>query len=268
MLIKNWQHLFTVIIALFVFLTLPISDAYSVKFKKYYEGLPNFEKLQPFSKKKLSIHDELRRAIRRISVSDQHCPKKPRKSTPFGVVEICKATDIFLLRSIIKKLAPSLKAGEMTFWLKNLDGERELVIGYTLHDDLNKDPYFSIWLIRWNATFYRAHYAGHFLAGQLHAIRKFGPNPDEKKLFIRFQSCTECCPWIYLIAIDFSPDPEGKAFEFTYSRNHDHWHPTIEYVLPGKGHSVDAEVETRIPTHVSKEGPHLIQHFNNYDEKS
>ena len=104
-------------------------------------------------------------------------------------------------------------------------------------------------------------YAGPFLAGTLHAIKPFGPSVTNRMVFVRHQSCIECEPWIYVTVIDFSKVPNGAAFEFTYSRDHTAFVQTIEYELPGMGHSIDAEVETRIPPVFDVKGPHLIQHF-------
>jgi hypothetical protein len=237
--------------------------ASAVTFKQYYQGLPNFEKSGPFSEENLLLQKELRNALDKISISEQMCPKESLGYIDYissGIVRVCKSADHVILSSIISKMAPSLKPNNFKFWIAPTDKERDLIVGYTVYDPTYNDPYFSVWLLKWTGSRYRIHYAGHFLAGDLHAIRTFGPQ-RVKTIFVRFQSCTECCPWIYLIGLDFSVDPDGRAFQFTYSEDHSSWRPEIEYVLPGKGHSIDATVETRIPMVVSKEIPHLIQNF-------
>lgn len=249
-------------IALFHFIFCIVFTPYAsaVKFKEYYQGLPNFEKLRPFSETNALLQKELKNALSKILISEQMCPKESQGHIPSGMVKVCKSADHSLLSSIISKMAPSLKPNYFTFWIAQADKERDLIVGYTVHDPTYNDPYFSIWLLRWMGSRYKIHYAGHFLGGDLHAIRTFGPR-GAKTIFIRFQSCTECHPWIYLIGLDFSIDPDGRAFQFTYSEDRSSWRPEIEYVLPGKGHSIDATVETRIPKVVSKEIPHLIQNF-------
>jgi hypothetical protein len=64
---------------------------------------------------------------------------------------------------------------------------------------------------------------------------------------------------VYLTAVDFLHPPSGAFFEFTYAKDHKEFSPRIEYVVPGMGHSVDADVETRIPK--GNAGQHLMQHF-------
>jgi len=250
------------IVALAHFISCIILTPYvsAVTYKEYYQNLPDFEKLRPFSETNALLQKELKKEIGKISFSEQTCPKKPLGNILSGAVKICKPADHLILSSIISKMAPSLKPNNFAFWVAQADKERDLIVGYTVYDPTYNDPYFSIWLLRWTGSRYHIHYAGHFLAGALHAIKAFGPR-GARTIFIRFQSCTECCPWVYLIGLDFSLDPEGRPFQFTYSEDHSSWQPKIEYVLPGKGHSIDATVDTRIPKPVSSEMPQLIQNF-------
>ena len=108
---------------------------------------------------------------------------------------------------------------------------------------------------------YRAVHVGPFLEGRLHVIKSFGPFRKDKTVFVKFSSCTECEPIVYLLAVNFGASKDGSPFEFTYSEDHKSWSPTIEYELPGMGHTVDADVETRIPPSDGSLGPHLIQKF-------
>jgi hypothetical protein len=48
---------------------------------------------------------------------------------------------------------------------------------------------------------------------------------------------------------------------FTYDSDHKDYDETIEYELPGMGHSVEANVETRVPKSVTASVPDLIQVF-------
>jgi hypothetical protein len=92
-------------------------------------------------------------------------------------------------------------------------------------------------------------------------VQLFGP-VSRKAAFIRVFSCTERHPWVYLVACDFVPEPDGAAYEFSYAAEGvESWQAQIEYELPGMGHSIDAKVETRLPGQTIS-GPHLLQYFD------
>ena len=97
--------------------------------------------------------------------------------------------------------------------------------------------------------------------GTIYNIRPFGTSNESKVIFVQHFSCIECEPTVYLTAVAFdSAAASANAFEFTYATSHDGFDATIEYALPGQGHSIDAKVETRtLPP--SMKGPHLLQHF-------
>jgi hypothetical protein len=136
-----------VALAHFIFCIILTPYASAVTFKKYYQGLPDFEKLRPFSEGNALLQKELRNAIAKISISQQICPKDPQGSIPSGMVKVCKSADHANLSSIINKMAPSLKPNNFTFWIAQTEKERNLIVGYTVCDPTHNDPYFSIWLL-------------------------------------------------------------------------------------------------------------------------
>jgi hypothetical protein len=111
-----------------------------------------------------------------------------------------------------------------------------------------------------------AQFGGSFLSGQIHAIRPFGYENNANKVFVRHLSCLECEPWVYLSVLDFS-QPSARSFKFTYDSDHKDYGETIEYELPGMGHSVEAKVETRVPKGDAASVPDLVQVFRYTEEK-
>src|SRR5439155_17728370 len=118
------------------------------------------------------------------------------------------------------------------------DGEPEVIVEYIdLVGDANvKDPYLSLWHLRYDGSVYRPTYAGPFLVGSIHAQMAFGQSGNRDVVFIQHSSCTECHPWVYLTAVDFFPRPNGAAFEFTYGVVYMTFKYYIVYVLPEMGH--------------------------------
>lgn len=184
---------------------------------------------------------------------------------------VCEKDEHAEIRTLLLRLAPSLEEGHLTFWVDdmNQDGEAEIVAEHLdfsesydpKHPALGGDGYRSYWLLRWTGSKYEEIHVGPFLVGELHSIRPFGRATGEKVMFVKHQSCTACDPWIYQTVVDFYAGENGDVFRFTYSKDHQSFGPTLEYRLPGRGHSVDAEIETRtnLP---SENGPHLIQFFD------
>ena len=74
-------------------------------------------------------------------------------------------------------------------------------------------------------------------------------------------SSIECEPTTYITPIDFEAEGDAKPYEFTCADKHDSFDATLEYALPGMGHSVDASVETRLLP-PSSDGPHVLQFFH------
>lgn len=235
-----------------------------------YKGLPDYEKDRPFTGGDKATHQELREALLAAAAGARECESGSvpvPDLDPFVLgTNICNQSDFARIKALVGKLAPKLTRSRLTFWKVDMndDGEPDLLVGYV---DISKDEYFqyaylSLWLLRYDRDRYDAVYAGPFLGGGLHAIRSFGPSAQRKMVFVKHQSCIECCPWVYLTVIDFFAGPHGAVFEFTYSAGHSEFGRTIEYELPGRGHSIDAKVESRIPRAAGAQGPHLLQWFD------
>ncbi len=239
-----------------------------VRYKPYYQGIPDYEKMTVFRAEPAGTHAELRALLRKAPAGSSLCARGSVKATVVPPHElrtnICDLSAYSAIKTSIAQLAPSLNQQRWSFRKVDLDGdgEPEVIVEYVdLIGDANvKDPYLSLWHLRFDGTVYRPTYAGPFLVGSLHAEMAFGPADNSKKVFIRHSSCTECHPWVYLTVVDFFRRPNGAAFEFTYAKDHKSFKYEIEYVLPGMGHSVDAKVETRALAATSQ-GPHLMQQF-------
>ena len=246
-----------------------------IRFKPYYEGIPDYENKTVFLAEPASTHSEIRALLREAPTSKSLCVRGYVKGTvvlPHELrTNICNRSSYSAIKALIAKIAPSLDQQRWSFRKVDLDGdgEPEVIVEYVdLIGDANvKDPYLSLWHLRYNGTVYRSTYAGPFLVGNLHAQLAFGQSNDRKMVVVRHSSCTECHPWVYLTVIDFFRSPDGAAFEFTYADDHKSFKYDIEYILPGVGHSVDAKVETRALAATS-EGPHLIQQFRFDDGKT
>jgi hypothetical protein len=254
--------------ALLLFLALWAVAAHTeIRFKPYYRGVPDYQNTKIFQTEPATLHAEIRALVRKVKATGS-CVRGQVKATvvrPHKLrTNICDTSAYAGIKALIGKLAPSLDPRRLAFSKVDLDadGEPELLVEYVdlIGDEDVKDPYLSLWLLRYDGANYRATYAGPFLVGQIWARMPFGQTKNRNMVFVRHQSCTECHPWIYVSVVDFFREPNGAAFQFRYSDDPKDFGHTIEYVLPGMGHSVDAKVETRVlPT--STEGPHLLQQF-------
>ncbi|HZL69090.1 MAG TPA: hypothetical protein VFC29_17380 [Candidatus Limnocylindrales bacterium] len=236
-------------------------SASGVHFKAYYEGLPDLDKVPPFAAQTTEQANALHLLIEREKGSTASCA---RQSSPVpGTLEIC-GQGLASARQMLKAAAHGLPAGRFSrIWLVDLNGdrERELLGQYDVAAKPQEDRYTAFFAFQWNTGRYRVTAASWFLEGALLAVRSFG-STRAKKAFLRFESCTECEPWVYLTVVDFTVPPIGAGYEFGYDLQHpQERHPEIEYVLPGMGHSIDAKVETRVPVQPDLAGPHLLQHF-------
>jgi len=245
----------------------PSNAGGEVRYKPYYQGIPDYEKIAVFRAEPANTHTQLRALLKTAPVSSTLCVRGSVKST-WGPERlrsnVCDSSAYSAIKALIAELAPSLDRRRWSFRKVDLDadGEPEVIVEHIdLVGDANvKDPYLSLWHLRLDGGLYRATYAGPFLLGSLHAQMAFGQSGGRQAVFIRHDSCTECHPWVYLTVVDFFPRPGGAAFEFTYDRDHKTFKHTIEYALPGMGHSADAKVETRALA-ATPAGPHLMQQF-------
>ena len=238
-----------------------------LRYKSYYKGVPDYEHSNVFSSGTPEAVAQLREALQVAPARSSTC----RRGTVAGTVaahtlksNVCDNVAYSKVVGILAKLAPSLDPSRMTFRKVDLkkDGQPEALVEYVdlVGDENVKDPYLTLWLLSFHDNRVNAIPAGPFLVGDVLAALPFGQRDGHEMVFVRHQSCTECHPWIYITIVDFSRAPMGDAFRFNYSEDHKAFEPTIEYSLPGKGHSVDAEVETRVMK-PSDKGPHLLQRF-------
>jgi len=234
-----------------------------------YEGLPDYQKHSPFTETDKSIHKRLNTLIQAIQSSKIECEiGQVGSDTSFPLKlysNICKSKDVVSIRNYVKKVAPTLELNNISLWKEDLDedGLPELIVGYV---DVSKTkyfqyPYLSLWIMKYLNGLYKTTYAGTYLAGKIHKVEYFGDNRDSKTIFVEHQSCIECEPWIYLTPVELTKKGVVDAYQFTYSDDHKSFTSTIEYILPGMGHSVDAKVTTRIPE-ATKIGPHLMQRYD------
>jgi hypothetical protein len=268
--VKSVMRNFSIIsVAVMAILALSIPVSADIIFKEYYEGLPDYGKTSPFTVHDKSIHQELQRKLRGLEAGKDECVVGSVDGAGYNIKSnICDSVKLESIKSTLLKMAPSLNPDHLTAWMIDADGGAgiELLVG---HVDIKtlpeypelRDAYLSLWLLVEKGEFYEDVYAGPFLMGEFHGSRSFGPKRDRKAVFIRYPSCTECEPWIYLTPVDFLAGTEGAAFQFSYSKDHDSFSPTIEYGLPGLGHSIDASLKTRIPKYIDA-GPNLMQFFD------
>jgi hypothetical protein len=234
-----------------------------IHFKKYYEGLPDLDRDLPFAKQTPEEATALRAFVLRQRNKSEPCPTD-QVAVP-GAQEICGAA-ADAARAALHAMSRGLDAQHFShLWLVEFGNgtERDLLAEYDrmVSDGPLTDRYASFFFFRWNGDTYNVTAAAWFLEGSLHAVRPFGPTGSEKP-FLRFLSCTECHPWVYLTILDPYVPPVGEAFVFSYKGGaSDSWGPEIEFELPGMGHSIEAKVETRLPERPAVAGPHLLQHF-------
>jgi len=253
----------------------PNNPGGGVRYKPYYQGIPDYENLAVFHAEPANTHAQLRALLNKAPVSNNLCIRGSIKATVVPSHQlrsnVCDPSAYSAIKVLIAELAPSLDVQRWSFRKVDLDrdGEPEVIVEYIdlVGDAKVKDPYLSLWHLRYDGSVYRPTYAGPFLVGSIHAQMAFGQPGNRDVVFIRHSSCTECDPWVYLTVVDFFPRPSGAAFEFTYDEDHKTFKYDIEYVLPGMGHSVDAKVETRVLA-ATTAGPHLMQQFRLDDGKT
>lgn len=232
-----------------------------IRYKAYYQGLPNIDEAPPFASQSAEQAGSLHLLVQQARGVSGSCAR-PAQPVP-GARELCGQT-LAKVRQLLKVASHRLPAGGFSrMWLVDLkgDGARGLLVQYDAKAKGEQDRYAAFFSFGWDTRRYRVTAASWFLEGSLHAVRLFGPT-NTKKAFFRYLSCTECDASVYLTVVDFTVPPTGAGYQFGYNlEDRQSRGPEIEYSLPGMGHTIDAEVETRIPTQPGPAGPHLLQHF-------
>jgi hypothetical protein len=253
-----------------------------IQIKAYYKGIQDYEKNPVFKTDAAGPHRMLRATLPKTAAPlcvRGRIEAKLNVDAPQLKTNLCAAGAYAKARDLLLQIAPSLDPARLTFRTTDLDGdgEPELLVEYTdlppavyqtqesgrLSEELyplpgeERDPYLSLWLLKFDGSLYRATYAGPFLVGEVHAQAPFGQAGKRAMAFVRHQTCTECHSSTYLTVVDFFRD---AWFTFSYDEAHQHFAPRMEYSLAGKGHTVDADIETRVLP-ASPKGPHLMQQF-------
>lgn len=271
-------------ICILVMAVLCATNAYALKFFEPGQGLPDYAANPPFTNWNGTTSRALTKAIADIVPADLKPIETPCnagsvliKKAPLYEgdtagkdwfqalhTNICNTVKLAALRTALVQIAPTFHAENLTAWVVDLEGNgsKDLLVGYM---ELSKDepfryPYLSLWRFRSSGDSFTTRNIGPFLAGDVHAVESFGESSKNKIVFVSWLSCLECEPLVYLTPVDFDSGNDAKPYEFTYSDPKDGYYPSIEYVLPGMGHTVDADVEVRILPPSSK-GPHLLQHY-------
>ena len=239
------------------------------------QGLPSYEKTSPFTVHDLQLLENLKSRLATASVASKYCENGKASVPDFGdrplFSNLCKKPEFEALRNLVSRLAPSLDKNRLTLWKTDLHspGKEGLLVGYI---DISKGknfryPYLSLWHLDISKGTFRATYGGSYLAGQIHTIRQYGPSGPQKHVFVKYQSCIECHPWVLMTVVDFAASGKASPFQFTYATDHKEFSDSFEYELPGMGHSVEADVETRLPKYGDATSPHLFQHFKYRNEE-
>lgn len=122
----------------------------AVTYKKYYEGLPDYEKNSPFTSSDRRLHNHLASALKTAAENDKACAAVSI-SQYFPPLEsnLCNASASTKIKAILSKIAPSLHPKNLALWKADLDsdGEPELLVGY-LTSLSEVDPYFTLWLMK------------------------------------------------------------------------------------------------------------------------
>jgi len=239
------------------------------------QGLPNYEKSSPFANRDPKVLENLKGLLARASVTPTYCEVGKASIPDYGnrslFSNLCKKSEFEELRNLVSTLAPELDKNRLTLWKTELrsSGKAGLLVGYIdISNDKNfKYPYLSLWYLDMGNGVFSSTYGGSYLAGQVHTIRPYGPDSPQKRVFVKYQSCIECEPWVLMTVVDFASTGKPSTFQFTYATDHKEFGDSFEYVLPGMGHSIEADVETRLPKNVDAKSPHLFQLFKYREEE-
>src|SRR5262245_4772439 len=188
-----------------------------IRIKAYYKGIPDYEKNPVFKTDAAGPHRMLRAALPKTVAPlcvRGRIEAKLSADAPELKTNLCDRTAYAKARDLLLQIAPSLDPARLTFRTTDLDGdgEPELLVEYTdlppavyqlqqggrLSEEVyplpseERDPYLSLWLLKFDGSVYRATYAGPFLVGAVHAQARFGQAGKYAMVFIRHESCTEC----------------------------------------------------------------------------
>src|SRR5208283_1062531 len=235
-------------------------------------GLPDYAHKSPFTAN-AGVSEALRHRLAEATTSPKQCKVGEVGVPGLGKTplfsNLCDKAQSDALRKLVAALAPDLTFATTAVWKVAItpNGEAQPVI---THVDISTDefhyPYLSISRLEVTNDQLNAQFVGSFLSGQIHAVRPFGHEENSNKVFVKHLSCIECEPWVYLSVLDFSQQ-SARSLKFTYDSDHKDYDETIEYELPGMGHSVEADVETRVPKSGDASVPDLIQTFRYKEEK-
>jgi len=236
-------------------------------------GLPDYIHKSPF-KANASVVEMFQKQLALVVTSPKPCKVGEVDLADLGktplFTNICDKAQSDAIRKLIPELAPDLTFASTTVWKAAVSsgGESDVLV---THVDISTEqdfhyPYLSLWRLDFKDGRVDAQFGGSFLAGEIYAIRPFGHEDKTNKVFVKHLRCIECEPWVYLTIVDFSRET-ATPVKFTYAEDHKDYDDTIEYELPGMGHSVDAKVETRIPNSDAGRLADLIQTFRYTEEK-
>lgn len=233
---------------------------FNPKCKEYYKELPMYWAFDPFvGFDNDNTSSQLTRILHDATANDDGCDEVNVKGFRPFKSNICdsKNEDI---KKLIATASPSFDRTKLFLWKSNFTGKDDpsLVVGYVI-EKTNGDTYTSFWvLVRNNDYRYVPFYVGTYLAGSVLKIEPFGPNLERNALFIKYLSCTECEPFEYVKIVASLPNTQIiKVYTFDDGN--------LEYSLPGNGHSIDADVETKIMLSPNEKSPWLMQHFRRTD---
>jgi len=238
-----------------------------------YSGLPPYGQLFSLIQAPRTRQQELTDAIRHASISREGCATvAPLKDYEYSDLHgnICNEADRATLTSLLTQATPFLDPTRLAFYKDDLDGDGapDLLVGYVAISRTFPDPFFAFYFISFKHEQLVIRLNGPYLNGRWHAFAPFGPAPKGKTVFVRYQSCTSCHFGLYLETVNFQMSETGAPFLFGAYRSDKQkqkdirsFRSSIEYTLPGRGHSVDAEVETKIINRSHPRNPSIIQKF-------
>ncbi|KPK49393.1 MAG: hypothetical protein AMS22_13725 [Thiotrichales bacterium SG8_50] len=250
-MIKNSRTVAIILAVLLAVGMVSVSGAETTDFR-------DFNKEQPFQ---LENRDALQRLVNALDAASGGTVACGNTASSLPSTNICDRGQFRRIIFVLRQVAPTLESHRLGIWKTDLngDGKAEYVFTYRQR---TYDPHVSFFQLNYAVTNPEVNYLFSVLGAEIWGVQAFGPNSTQKALLVRYQSCTECHPWVYVIPMTMDSDGKVTTYDFTYSDDHASWNWAIEYELPGRGHSVDAVVRSRIVNPVVKDDPHLIQLFD------